>query len=121
MTALAFSTLAPALIIQGSAVFNLLRNFGSALFISMSVLVLVRSTAENYAGLSAVVSPANEALRSPLLAGSWSFSSIHGLHALSTEIQRQSAMGGYINAFYLFAVTALAAVPLVFMFRRGTL
>ena len=51
MTVLAFSTLPAPLVVQGSAVFNQLRNFGSSLFISLSILVLVRSTAENYAGL----------------------------------------------------------------------
>lgn len=117
MTALAFSTLESGLMVQGSALFNLMRNFGSSLFISLSVLVLVRSTAENYAGLSAVVSPGNESLRNPTLAGSWNFSSIHGLNALSDEIQRQAAMGGYLNAFYLFTLTAALAVPLALLFR----
>ena len=55
MTVLAFSTLPEPFVVQGSAVFNVLRNFGSSLFISLSILVLVRSTAENYAGLSAAV------------------------------------------------------------------
>jgi DHA2 family multidrug resistance protein len=74
MTALAFYTLAPHLIVQGSAVFNLMRNFGSSLFISLSILVLVRTTAENYAGLSSIVSPMNELLRQPGVTGGWSTS-----------------------------------------------
>jgi len=37
---------------------------------------------------------------------------------LSNEIQRQAAMIGYVNAFYLMAVTAAAAVPLALLLRN---
>jgi DHA2 family multidrug resistance protein len=117
MVALAFSTLPTRLVVQGSAVFNLMRNFGSSLFISMCILVLVRSTAENYAGLSAMVSPMNEALRNPGLAGNWAWDTAKGLAELSLEIERQALMGGYLNAFILFALTAAMGVPLAWMFR----
>jgi DHA2 family multidrug resistance protein len=117
MTALAFSTLPALLIVQASAVFNLMRNFGSSLFISLSILVLVRSTAENYAGLSAAVSPMNEMLRNPGLVGGWVWDSTKGLAALSAEIQRQALMGGYLNAFALFAFAAAFGLPFVWLFR----
>ena len=117
MTALAFSSLAPPLIVEGSAIFNLMRNFGSSLFIALSVLVLVRTTAENYAGLTTAISPLNELLRHPALVGAWRFDSDAGLAGMSFEIARQAAMGGYLNAFLLFALTAAAAVPLVFLFK----
>jgi DHA2 family multidrug resistance protein len=118
MTALAFSTLPSPLIVQGSALFNLMRNFGSSLFISLSVLVLLRTTAENYAGLSAVISPLNKILRYPELVGGWHFDSSAGLARLSAEIHRQAMLGGYLNAFVLFAITAAAAVPMVLLFRQ---
>jgi DHA2 family multidrug resistance protein len=118
MTALAFSTLQTQLVVQASAVFNLMRNFGSSLFISLSILVLVRSTAENYAGLSAAVSPMNEMLRNPGLVGGWTWDSTKGLASLSVEIQRQASMGGYLNAFALFAFAAAIGVPFVWFFRE---
>ena len=118
MTALAFSTLPTQLLVQASAVFNLMRNFGSSLFISLSILVLVRSTAENYAGLSAAVSPMNEMLRNPGLIGGWVWDSTKGLAALSAEIQRQASMGGYLNAFALFACAAAIGVPLAWLFSE---
>ena len=37
---------------------------------------------------------------------------------LTNEIQRQAGMIGYINAFYLIAFTAAAAVPLVWLMRN---
>jgi DHA2 family multidrug resistance protein len=117
MTALAFSTLTAPFIVEGSAIFNLMRNFGSSLFISLSVLILVRTTAENYAGLSSVITPMGERLRNPGLVGAWQHDTDLGLARLSGEIGRQAAMGGYLNAFLAFAVAAALAVPLAWMFR----
>ncbi|MFN0316378.1 MAG: DHA2 family efflux MFS transporter permease subunit [Burkholderiales bacterium] len=117
MTVLAFSTLPTQLVVQASAVFNLMRNFGSSLFISLSILVLLRSTAENYDGLRAMVSPMNETLNSPGLAGGWTLDTTEGLAALSEELQRQASMGGYLNAFALFALAAAVALPLAWLFR----
>jgi DHA2 family multidrug resistance protein len=117
MTVLAFSTLPPALAVQGSAIFSLMRNFGSSLFISLSILVLVRSTAENYAGLSAAVSSLSEVLSYSHLSQSLGADSSRSLATLDFEIQRQAAIGGYLNAFTLSALAAASAVPLAWMFR----
>lgn len=117
MTVLAFATLPKHFMTEGSAVFNLVRNFGSSLFISASVVLLVRSTAASYGALTEGISPFNRALDYAGVLGQWSTASPGGLMALAGEIQRQAAMIGYINAFYMFATTALLAIPLAFMMR----
>jgi DHA2 family multidrug resistance protein len=117
MTVLAFSTLPAPLVVQGSAMFNLMRNFGSSLFISLSVLVLVRSTAENYAGLTASITSLESALAYSSLAASLASDQARSLAALSAEIQRQASIGAYLNTFMLFAVTAAVALPLAWLFR----
>lgn len=117
MAVLAFSTLPSSLLVQGSAVFNLLRNFGSSLFISLSVLVLVRTTAENYAGVNAAVSSLDIARRFSHLAPNLASSDARSLTALQEEMLRQAAFGGYLNAFMLSAIAAAVALPLAWMFR----
>ena len=117
MTVLAFSTVPAPLVVQGSAVFNLLRNFGSSLFISLSVLVLVRTTADNYASLTATVSSLDIARRFSSLAANLASNDARSLTALQQEIQRQAAIGGYLNAFMMSAVAAAVALPLAWMFR----
>lgn len=117
MTVLAFSTLPGPLVVQGSAVFNLLRNFGSSLFISLSVLVLVRTTAENYAGLTAAVSSMHDALNFSSHAPNLASDGARSLTTLQDEIQRQAAFGGYLNAFVMSALCAAITVPLAWMFR----
>jgi DHA2 family multidrug resistance protein len=117
MTLLAFATLPRHQITEGSAVFTLMRNFGSSLFISLSVMVLIRSTSMNYARLVEFINPYRDALTLAALPASWSFESSVGLLRVSGEVQRQAAMIGYINAFHLMAIVAALAVPLAFLMR----
>ena len=119
MTVMAFSTLPPQQITEGSAIFTLMRNFGASLYISVTVLLLVRSSASNYARLTEFISPYNKALVYPGLPTQWDVETATGLMRLSNEIQRQAAMIGYINAFYLMAFTAIVAVPLACMLRAA--
>jgi DHA2 family multidrug resistance protein len=119
MTMLAFATLPRHQITEGSAVFTMMRNFGSSLFISMAVLVLVRSTAINYSRMTEFIVPYRRELTFLALPDSWSFESVTGLLRLSHEIHRQAAMIGYVNAFYLMAFTALTAMPLACLLRSG--
>lgn len=118
MTVMAFSTLPKEQATEGSAVFTLMRNFGSSLFISIAVLVLLRSTSANYARMTEMITPYNEALVFPGLPDAWGLDTTTGLLRLSGEIQRQAAMIGYVNAFSVMAITASLAVPLAFLMRR---
>ena len=116
MATLAFSTLAPRLMVEGSSIFNLLRHFGSSVFISISIVVLIQSTAWNYAELSHFVNPFNELLRPPSAPVTWSLDTVAGLTSISEEIRRQAQMIGYLNAFRLFAIAAALAIPICFLF-----
>ena len=48
----------------------------------------------------------------------WNIGTTSGLIRLTNEIQRQASMIGYINAFYLIALTAAVAAPLVCLMRN---
>ena len=118
MTVLAFSTLPVSQVTEASSVFTLVRNFGSSLYISLSIMLLVRSTATNYSRMIEVINPFNTALRAPTAPNAWNIGTTSGLARLTNEIQQQAAMIGYINAFYLIALTAAVAVPLVWLMRN---
>jgi DHA2 family multidrug resistance protein len=119
MTMLAFATLPPHQITEGAAVFTMMRNFGSSLFISLSILVLVRSTTINYARMTEFITPFHNLLTLQSLPELWNPGTTTGLMRLSNEIQRQAAMIGYVNAFHMMALTAAAAVPLACLLRTG--
>ena len=117
MAVLAFYTLHERLMVEGSALFNVMRHFGSVVFISFSILVLTHGTHSSYSDLRDWISPFNELFNMSNVVGAWSHSTQSELAILNNEVLRQAAMIGYINAFYLFAITATLTVPLALLFR----
>lgn len=118
ITVLTFATLAPRHFAEGASVFHLLRNIGSSVHIALSATVVIRTARVNYAELAELLNPFNEALRYGTVMGGWDPASHAGLAALHGEITRQSAMIGYLNAYYAYALMAVAVAPLVFLARR---
>ena len=102
--------------VEGSGVFNLLRHFGSSVFISISITILIQCSALNYSDMTNGMNPFNEMLRFPTLTGGWNFDGLSGLFNLSGEIMRQAQMIGYLKAFQLFAIAAAVAIPFSFLF-----
>ena len=117
MTVLAFATLPAHQLTEASGVFTLVRNFGSSLYISVTVVLLVRSTAINYSRLTEFISPYNKALAFPGLPEAWNINTVTGLMRLAGEIHDQAMMIGYVNSFYLLTITAAAGVPLALLMR----
>jgi DHA2 family multidrug resistance protein len=117
LTVVTFATLPERLLPQGSAIFHLLRNFGSSIFISISVMLVTRTAKVNYADMTEFVSPFNETLRFPGVLGGWNPETIRGLAAIGGEIERQARMIGYSNAFLLYTVVCFAIVPTLFLIR----
>ena len=118
VTLVCFRTLSPALLPEGTAIFHLLRNIGSSIHISLSVAVVIHTAKMNYGRLVENISPYNENLSFDWILGGWSTESPIALAALGGEIQRQAAMIGYVNAFYMYALTSLAVIPLIFLVGR---
>lgn len=118
VTTAAFWSLPQRLLPDGAAIFHLLRNLGTSLYVALSFLVVVRTSQINYADLVLNVSPLNEMLRYELTVGTWNIESITGLKALSGEISRQAQMIGFNNAFIFYSATCFAVIPLVFLWRR---
>lgn len=120
LTIVCFATLPSRLLSDGSAIFHLLRNFGSSIFISISVMTVVRTARINYSGLVEGIGPFNEALRFSSISGAWTIEDAPGLFGLSAEVERQSSMIGYENAFLLYAAVCFSILPLLLFVRiRG--
>ncbi len=112
-----FATLDPARLPEASSLFHLLRNFGSSIFISLSVMTIVRTGKVNYAELTENVSPFNESLAFGNVTGLWNTESLGGLAAISREIGRQASMIGYSNAFLVYTLVCLLAAPFLLFVR----
>ena len=118
MSMIAFSSLQSRQLTEASAIFHLVRNFGSSVFISLSVTLYIRSTADNYARLAENVNPFNQGLAASATGTAWNMESAEGLASIGGEVFRQAAMIGYLNAFNLYCFTALATLPLLLLVRR---
>lgn len=118
MSLTAFRTLAPVIRAEAMAVFHLMRNIGSSFFISLSVAEIVRATGANYSRMAEFVSPFNRSLSMPWVVGSWSVETLPDLAKLAREVNRQAAMIGYLNAFTLYMLASLAAIPFAWLLGR---
>ena len=112
-----FATLPKPLVPDGTAIFHLLRNMGSSIFISFSVALVIRETNRSYAELLPNLSPFNEALRLPQVPETWALDDTAAIAAVNSEVLRQATMLGYLDAFILFASAAAVAIPLIALVR----
>jgi DHA2 family multidrug resistance protein len=99
-------------------VFHLMRNIGSSFFISLSVAEIVRATGANFSRLVENVSPFNRSLDLPWVVGSWSVETLPDMARLAREINRQAALIGYLNAFTMYMIASLIAIPLALILGR---
>ena len=116
MAVLAFSTLSPRLLTQGNAIFALLRLLGSSIFISLTLVVFFRSSAEAGVNLNNLIDAfdlRNLSVWIDIL-GDADQPAMH--MRLLAEIKQQASMIGYINAFYLLTIASTIAAPLAFLF-----
>ena len=117
LSVITFASLPPQRLPEASSIFHLLRNFGSSIFISLSVMAVIRTGKINYAQLTEHITPFNELFQFPTVMGSWNTESLNGLATLSKEIDRQAQMIGYSNAFWLYTVICFASIPFLFFVR----
>ena len=118
MATTTFWTLAPRHRPEAVAVFHLMRNIGSGLFISWSVAAVIRTAGANYNRLMEFVTLTSESLTMPWVVGSRALDSLPGLLSLADEIPRQARMIGYLNAFGMFTITCAVAMPLILLVRK---
>ncbi len=117
LTTATFATLDKRHLTETSAVYHLLRNVGSSVFISLSVFTLIHTSQINYSRLVQFVHPFNEVMRHPRYAEAFEIESIAGLARISAELVRQATMIGFINAFGLYTLACVVVLPLVFFIR----
>ncbi len=118
LTLIMFSTVKPEFLDDASAIFHMLRNFGSSLFISVSVAVVIHSTYINGLELGLALNEYSKLLTLPWVTGILDLSTVQGLSAASAEVKRQAATIGFINAFRIYAIVAIIPLPLIWLARK---
>ncbi len=118
LNTLAFATLAPQLRTEASSITNLARSVGSSIGIAVMAFLLSRSIQISHADLGAHVNSAtSNAVDLSSLDRFQGFGSA-ALMMMDAEVNRQAAMIGYINDYYMLMWLVLAAVPLIMLMKK---
>ena len=117
--AIAFPSLEPHRRTEAAAVFNLVRSIGASIGVSGALAMFVRTSSVMHAQLAEHVTPFNRALQAQGPQG-WGMTTTQELAKLEHEINLQSAIIGFTGDFWLFALVALAGLPLLLFLGKTT-
>jgi MFS transporter, DHA2 family, multidrug resistance protein len=114
---LAFATLPARVRATASSLLNLSRSIGSSIGISVVVTLLARSVQINHLEMAEQLTP--ETLGSANLGALSRIEPLGpaAMQIIDGEINRQAAMIGYINDFWLMGIACFATLPLIMLIR----
>eukprot|EP01037_Dinobryon_pediforme_P012007 gene12007-12097_t len=119
LTTVTFSTLPADLRAAGTGLYNLSRNIGSSVGISIVSALLVENTQINHADIATSVTQTNRAFDNPTIAHVWNPLTAAGRAALDAQITNQATIIAYIDDFKFMMILAIAAMPLVLLLKRA--
>jgi DHA2 family multidrug resistance protein len=117
---IAFPALEPHRRTEATAVYNLVRSIGASIGISGALAMFVRTSSVMHSQLAEHVTPFNRALQAQGHER-WGMATTQALANLEREVSLQSAIIGFTSDFWLFALVALAALPLLLFIRKPIL
>jgi DHA2 family multidrug resistance protein len=118
LSAVTFATLSPEQRTEGSGIYNLSRNIGSSVGISVVNSLLTTNTQVNHADIATSVTSVNRAFEGQAVTQFLSPVTAAGRAALDQLVTQQATIISYIDDYKLLLVSTLAVVPLVFLFAR---
>src|SRR3979490_60304 len=111
LTTVTFATLAPEQRADGTGLFNLSRNVGSSVGISVGSYLLKRNNQINHATIASHVTAFNHVFDNSIVRHALSPWTASGRAALDQVIQTQASIISYIDDFKLMMILSLAAIP----------
>lgn len=118
LTTITFATLAPKDRPEAAGMYNLSRNIGAAVGISIVTFLLSRNTQVNHATIADYVNPFNRAFENPVVLDAISPWTAAGRAALDQLVTSQAMVIAYINDFKFLMIAALVAMPLVLFLKK---
>jgi DHA2 family multidrug resistance protein len=114
-----FATLAPEQRADGTGLFNLSRNVGSSVGISIVSYLLIRNNQVNHATIASHVTAFNHAFDNSTVRHALSPWTASGRAALDQVIQTQASIISYIDDFKLMMILPLVAIPLILLLKHA--
>jgi MFS transporter, DHA2 family, multidrug resistance protein len=116
LSTVAFATLPPELRTQGTGLFNLMRNIGSSIGISLMTYLLDRNSAIVQSTLVEHITPYRQVIRD--YAHQLNFFTLSGRAALAQTVTAQAEAVAFIDNFKLMMIVCFLAIPLVALVER---
>jgi DHA2 family multidrug resistance protein len=104
---------------EGAGLYNLSRNIGSSVGISVVNALFTTSTQVNHAELATHVSAVNRAFDTPSVSQFWNPLTAAGRAALDAMITQQAQIIAYIDDYKLLMIATLAMLPLLLVFTKS--
>src|SRR6202020_2374969 len=118
LTTMAFSTLPATMRGEGTGLYNLSRNIGSSVGISVVSALITENVQVNHANIAAYVTPFNHAFSAPAAMHALNPLTAAGRAALDGMISLQATIIAYTDDFKFLMIVALAVMPLVLLLKR---
>jgi MFS transporter, DHA2 family, multidrug resistance protein len=118
LSAVALSTLSSEQRTEGAGFFNLSRNVGSSIGISVVNSLLTQNTQINHADIADHVTAVNRMFEDPIIAQFWNPLTAAGRAALDAMITQQAQIIAFIDDYKLLMLATLAAIPLLIAFKK---
>jgi DHA2 family multidrug resistance protein len=117
LTTMAFSTLPAQMRGEGTGLYNLSRNIGSSVGISIVSALIVSNTQSNHESIAAYVTPFNHVFQQAAAQGLSPLTAA-GRAALNETINLQATIIAYMDDFKLLMLMSIAVMPLVLLLRK---
>ncbi len=117
LTIVTFATLPAVFRNEGTAFFNLTRNIGSSVGISLITAYVTNSNTRAHATLTETLTPYNAIATHPQIYSQ--METANGLIALNQQVVTQASWISYLNAFYVMMLLTLATIPLILLARSA--
>ena len=114
------ATLPPELRTEGAGIYNLARNIGSSVGISVVTSLLTENTQANHADIAQHVTAVNRMFEHPAVSQFLNPLSAAGRAALDAIITQQAQIISYIDDYKLLMIATLAVIPLLVVFKKPT-
>jgi DHA2 family multidrug resistance protein len=120
LSAVSLATLPPEQRTEGAGLYNLSRNIGSSVGISVVTSLLTQNTQANHAEIVQHVTAVNRTFENPAIAQFWNPTTDGGRAALDAMITTQSQIIAYIDDFKLLMIATLIVIPLLLVFKQAS-
>ena len=112
------ATLPPDQRTEGAGIYNLSRNIGSSVGISVVTSLLTQNTQANHAEIAQHVTAVNRQFETPAIAHMLSPVTDAGRAALDAIVAQQAQIIAYIDDYKLLMIATLLVIPLLMVFSR---